>query len=693
MSVSAAIAIEGRFTAPTDLANFDGVLGTGAAAPTMGAEGIGDGRTAFSLDGGDFVNVYSSALAAAFDGAKGWLLKWVRITDAAVWADASIRLFVSLFVDANNWVRLSKGTVANQIRFRYEAGGTLEDVTDTSLAASTDWFLMGITWDKAADQVKAYLNGAQVGATQTGLGTWAGSLSEGTLGSFHDGTSFHKGLLAHGAVGAGSVLTVAEILEVYNSKASGMRAAILALNPIAYWMLDDDSGTAAESETNTYTETFTDLVEDVRPPAHFEYGITGAGPEDLVAGTGIGRLTLDNSARNSGGALGYYSPGHVSKRSGFDDGLPMRVKITYGGTDYYKWRGYVSSIMPSAGLFGVRETRVGLVDWMDFAASQRISQLPIQTSKRVDQALRSILADMPIQPRATSFSEGTETFTRVFDTDSDEKMSPMSLFQKLARNEYGYIYLRGDLVGGETLVFDSRNARLLSLTVQATLDNDANDFEVEYARSGVKNIVRAKIYPKKVDAAATTVLYTAQQSIQIAAGASVTLILPYRDPGTGTPISATAVVTPLVAGTHFNFGTADGGSDLNANISQSSFVGGNSIRLTLTNTGGTGGYLSSLAIKGKGIYAYDPQLFESVDQESIDARGELVQNFEMEQHDSSVKGEAFALYLKNLAFIPRTVPRRLRFLANRSDALMLAFLECEPGRSEEHTSELQSQSN
>ena len=44
-----------------------------------------------------------------------------------------------------------------------------------------------------------------------------------------------------------------------------------------------------------------------------------------------------------------------------------------------------------------------------------------------------------------------------------------------------------------------------------------------------------------------------------------------------------------------------------------------------------------------------------------------------------MKGEAFALYLKNLAFIPRTVPRRLRFLANRSDALMLAFLECEPG--------------
>src|SRR3990167_10875564 len=324
MSVSAAIAIEGRFTAPTDLANFDGVLGTGAAAPTMGAEGIGDGRAAFSFDGGDYVNVYSSALAAAFDGAKGWLLEWVRITDAAVWADGVSRQIFRLLADGSNYIIVRKNTTVNQISWLYNAGGTTESIGDTSLAASTSWFLAGMTWDKAADEVKAYLNGAQVGATATSLGTFAGSLTEASLSQ--NIATAHKGLLAHAAVGAGSVITEAQIAEVYAAKAGGMRAAILALNPIAYWMLDDDSGTAAESETNTYTETFTDLVEDVRPPAHFEYGITGAGPEDLVAGTGIGRLTLDNSARNSGGALGYYSPGHVSKRSGFDDGdVPWRV--------------------------------------------------------------------------------------------------------------------------------------------------------------------------------------------------------------------------------------------------------------------------------------------------------------------------------------------------------------------------------
>jgi hypothetical protein len=44
------------------------------------------------------------------------------------------------------------------------------------------------------------------------------------------------------------VLTAAEIAAVYAAQTGDMRAAIMALDPIAYWMLDEDSGTTAASE-------------------------------------------------------------------------------------------------------------------------------------------------------------------------------------------------------------------------------------------------------------------------------------------------------------------------------------------------------------------------------------------------------------------------------------------------------------
>jgi hypothetical protein len=207
-----------------------GTLGAGAAAPTLAAAGIGDGRSAMSFDGGDYVDVYSAALAAAFNGAKGSLLIWARITDAAVWADATSREMVYLAVDGNNDINIRKDANANTVEFIYRAGGTAEVVDDTSLAASTDWFLAAMTWDKSADQVKCYLNAAQVGATQTGLGTWAGTLAS-TLSLLGARSTVpanpHKGLLQHPIVFAGRVLTEAEIAAIY-AGGDGVVAAVAA---------------------------------------------------------------------------------------------------------------------------------------------------------------------------------------------------------------------------------------------------------------------------------------------------------------------------------------------------------------------------------------------------------------------------------------------------------------------------------
>jgi hypothetical protein len=247
-------------------AEGNGVLGAGAAAPTIAVAGIGDGRSCFSFDGGDYVDIYSAWLAAHFSGAKGSLGIWARITDAAVWNDGVARYFASIRSDGSNLIRITKPAVLNTVRCVYIAAGTILTVDDVSLGGATDWFLIGITWDKSADEFKAYINGAQVGVTQTGLGTWTGALDTTTcnLGAqTTTPTSPHKGLLQHPMVLANRVLTAAEWLSIY-AGGDGMNAAVAATGKGEFIAsLDRGPNTTSVTKELDSDRTARDLIDDM----------------------------------------------------------------------------------------------------------------------------------------------------------------------------------------------------------------------------------------------------------------------------------------------------------------------------------------------------------------------------------------------------------------------------------------------
>ena len=82
-----------------------------------------------------------------------------------------------------------------------------------------------------------------------------------------------------------------------------------------------------------FTEgTWTDIWEDVRISEgwNLRWGNQQTGPVDLIGQTGILGFTLDNSAFNSAGTVGLYSPAHASVRSGFAKGLPLRLLVSHG---------------------------------------------------------------------------------------------------------------------------------------------------------------------------------------------------------------------------------------------------------------------------------------------------------------------------------------------------------------------------
>ncbi len=84
-------------------------------------------------------------------------------------------------------------------------------------------------------------------------------------------------------------------------------------------------------ETQFVSGTWTAITDDIVEPVglRLSYGVDGNGPTDCVASTGECGFALRNDADNSGGTLGWYSPVHVSKRTGWTFGIPLRVSF-YG---------------------------------------------------------------------------------------------------------------------------------------------------------------------------------------------------------------------------------------------------------------------------------------------------------------------------------------------------------------------------
>lgn len=147
-------------------------------AVTLNQTGIGDGRKAASFDGATSKNViYSAGLNTDFNNLQATIIAWGKVSGAGVWTDATVRNLIQIAADASNYFQIARTATNNQLNLAYSAGATVKAVTDSSLAGSLAYFQVGLTVDKAGDALKAYINGAQVGATQSALGVWAGALA------------------------------------------------------------------------------------------------------------------------------------------------------------------------------------------------------------------------------------------------------------------------------------------------------------------------------------------------------------------------------------------------------------------------------------------------------------------------------------------------------------------------------------
>ena len=416
-----------------------------------------------------------------------------------------------------------------------------------------------------------------------------------------------------------------------------------------------------------------DILGETRAsaPITMREGMEGTGPLDRVGDVGEITFELDNQDKE-------YSPDAATLRDRFGNGVPIKLGLSYGGNESYK-RAYIANIDPDDGTFaGRRGTPITAYDWLDKAAEDHPKRIPVQLSQRDDQLIQTAIDNASRGPLATSLAVGPDTYPYAFHNFQDENAKIIGVLQAIAQSGMGYIFLRSNATYGEELVYQTRIDRLEGSTPVATLSDAMQSVNV--VRNKDKRVRSVTVFatPTRVDAAATTVLYEHTKEIALEPGQSKSFDAYYVDPtGQGARVALVEPVTP-VAGTDYEFSSTSGsGDDLNSDLAVTVDNGGNAALVTVKNNAGVQGYVQvGLQLRGKGVYIYDRESVTKTNS-AVNSGREL--SFVMPYNDSLDRAGDIAQFILNQWSEDFSTVEGVRFIANRSAALMAAAINVVPG--------------
>jgi hypothetical protein len=336
-------------------------------------------------------------------------------------------------------------------------------------------------------------------------------------------------------------------------------------------------------------------------------GIEGSGITNRVASPGSLTCLMDNGESNSAGLLGYYSPEHTNMRPNFGRDTLVRLKFSFGGRDYYKWRGYVTDLSPTPGRYKDRTSQLEATDFMQRMAEHKIKTISVQENKRSDQVMQTVLDNMSTAPVNAILDTDKFYLPYALHSEQDEKITAMAAAQKICQTALAYLYPRGDLTDGETLVYQREQTRSAT-QIAAAFDDTMTGVKINRNRDRIKNRLVGSIHPPEVDASPTTLLASLDNEYPIDAGDTQEITLRFKDANRNR-VNAKDIVTALVADTHYRMSklSNSGGNDANADLTINSVTpGSNAVTINFTNTGAVRGFVNKIDIYGKGIYLYSP---------------------------------------------------------------------------------------
>lgn len=450
-------------------------------------------------------------------------------------------------------------------------------------------------------------------------------------------------------------------------------------------------------------------LNDVAPARVF-WGMSDNRPTTRLADVGELMIALDNST-------GLYTPGADTALAGWKKGLPVKMVVTFEGEDFVRFRGTITdiNIRPS---HKDKRAYITVSDWMDYAARYPVVNPAVQSNKRGDEVITTLLGLVDAAPQAQNLDTGTETFPTAFD-DVKDQTTAYAEFAKIALSELGYIYTEKDKTNGETLVFEASDARhgwrtpdtrsLTTYTVEpnpgflllesgdyllledggklildevlennytfdGTMDgNDISDFDAVYGEH-VINRMSVYAYPRRLSAS-NEVLFQLDKEIIIASGYSFTLKGTYADPDGGRAINGQSMVTPVATTDYTMFtATGGGGSNITADLSVSITYGAEGFTAVLTNNNASEGFVNKFNTRGIGIYKYNPIDYTASDTNSINENGTQADALNQKYQTALYGATGYAKTVIYENKDAKTILNSITFFANKSSSNMLAFL-------------------
>lgn len=444
--------------------------------------------------------------------------------------------------------------------------------------------------------------------------------------------------------------------------------------------------------TPSFSESFgggewVDITTECRAiaPIVLEYGTFSDDPTDLVAGAGSLSFALNNADSNAAKIRGWYSPLHAQRRGGFDFNIPVRLRISDGVTESYKFAGRLADILVEPGVHENKLVRCTALDLMDDYGRLPVPPLATQFSKRGDELIQQILNALPaeLQPTNRSIETGLETHAIAFDRAEEESQTIREAINDICASEMATAAFIGTTTpGGGLFVFRNRQNPVSDTLVMHHFETDIarGGLEVPGSRDDLVSRVQVFVHPTRVDAAAV-VLYDLQTtSTLVGAGQTNDSIFgPYRDPSNpGDRVGGTDMIQP-VATTDYLMNTAQDGSgtDVTANVTVTASYTGSGVRFTITNNGAVAGYITKLQARGKGIYRFTAVIERDVPNVPY---GHRVLQVEMPYQNNVNTGTDVANYLTNVLSRSLSRVRSVSFYANKNSTLLGAMLVGEPGR-------------
>lgn len=486
-----------------------------------------------------------------------------------------------------------------------------------------------------------------------------------------------------------------------------------------------------------FNSAWTDVSADVRANPHPRIngiGIMGNGFADRVGDAGTCEFSLDNSAANSAGTLGYYTPTSVTSPTKVVPGCPVRVSFTYDGYKRYKFYGTIDNdgVVVETGKYRGRSVKIRASNWFALAARTNLDLMDYQTGLRADQGIQNVIDKMYIKPQKWTLEKGTNTFPTVFDITRSTTAAAGEI-NKLTLSDLGFCFIRG---GGETtgeelvymtrstfgggrnpVTFPDKNSSFTdtilnetggtddilletgdslllehSLTGAFRLDSANDDFmtdmQVQYGKN-MTNRFRFVTYPRSVDAAAA-VLWSSESYITIAAGETLTEIRGnYTDPGAGNAqVGGINMVVPTATTDYQLWSNSDGtGVDRTADLVVSAQYGTAEVKYSLTNNNAATSYVTKLQARGTGVYVYDKQekVFDDTTTQAL--YGVLEESIDMPYTDGATSlfdstGKVTSTFFASgMGFgwqYPEMTIESISFVANTSALKMMAFMFIEP---------------